>query len=162
MYIHVGAMNIKLCMSISHKSSLKLQSTKSLLCAVGLRRDKLWCSVASFQAFPIQVLYLSACGTRIVAYKNGEGLGVSIIVGGAIGKALLLFPEAGSPLHLVEELLASHIICTTCGMLAADLIWRPLCEATPICESTLSLPSRDTYAQAFHVLKSHYLDTACA
>ena len=55
------------------------------------------------------------------------------IVGGAIGKALLLFPEAGSPLHLVEELLASHIICTTWGVdLAADLIWRPLCEATPI------------------------------
>ena len=37
--------------------------------------------------------------------------------------------------------------------LAADLIWRPLCEATPICESTLSLPSRDTYAQAFPVLE---------
>ena len=32
------------------------------------------------------------------------------IVGGAIGKALLLFPEARSPSHLVEELLASRII----------------------------------------------------
>ena len=79
MYIHVGAMNIKLCMSISHKSSLKLQSTKSLLCADKYcRLEILNCGVgvASFQAF--QVLYLSACGTRLVAYKNGEGLGVSI------------------------------------------------------------------------------------
>ena len=31
------------------------------------------------------------------------------IVGGAIGKALLLFPEARSPSHLVEELLASRM-----------------------------------------------------
>ena len=31
------------------------------------------------------------------------------IVGGAIGKALLLFPEARSPSHLVEELLASRV-----------------------------------------------------
>ena len=52
MYIHVGAMNIKLCMSISHKSSLKLQSTKSLLCAVGLRRDKLWCRCSLIPGLP--------------------------------------------------------------------------------------------------------------
>ena len=70
------------------------------------------------------------------------------IVGGAIGKALLLFPEARSPSHLVEELLASRIICIyhvwNVIDLVAEMIWRPLCEATPICESTLSLPSRDT------------------
>ena len=42
------------------------------------------------------------------------------IVGGAIGKTLLLFPEARSPSHLIEELLASRIICTTYGLLS---IW---------------------------------------
>ena len=56
--------------------------------------------------------FISACGT----HKNGEGRpGLKYhvrIVGGAIGKALLLFPLARSPSHLVEELLASRIICT--------------------------------------------------
>ena len=42
------------------------------------------------------------------------------IVGGAIGKTLLLFPEARLPSHLVVELLAGRIICTTCVKL---LIW---------------------------------------
>ena len=41
------------------------------------------------------------------------------IVGGAI---LLLFPEARSPSHVVEELLASHIICTTYGLLSIWLL----------------------------------------
>ena len=47
------------------------------------------------------------------------------IVGGAIGKALLFFPEARSPSHLVEELLASRIICTTYGLLS---IWLLRCS----------------------------------
>ena len=38
------------------------------------------------------------------------------IVGGAIGKALLHFPEARSPSHLVEELLASLIIIIYRGL----------------------------------------------
>ena len=69
-------------------------------------------------------------------------------MGGAIGKALLLFPEAISPSRLVEELLAGRIYylyhMQNVIDLAAEMTWRPLCEATPICESTLSLPSRDT------------------
>ena len=46
------------------------------------------------------------------------------IVGGAIGKTLLLFPgpEARSPSHLVKELLAGRIICTTCVMLSIWLL----------------------------------------
>ena len=44
------------------------------------------------------------------------------IVGGAIAKALLLFPEARSPSHLVEELLACRIICTTYGFLSIWLL----------------------------------------
>ena len=58
-------------------------------------------------------------------HKNGEGLGLKYhvrIVGGAIGKALLLFPEARSPSNLVEELLASRIICTTYGLLSIWLL----------------------------------------
>ena len=67
------------------------------------------------------------------------------IVGGAIGKfSILLFPEARSPSHLVEELLAYYLYHVRNVVdLAADLKWRPLCEATPIYGSTLSLPSRD-------------------
>ena len=92
--------------------------------------------------------FISACGTR---KKMGKRPGLKYhvsIVGGAIGKALLLFPEARSPSHLVEEPLAIdpyymyHIRIVI--DLIAEMIWRPLCEATPICESTMSLPSRDT------------------
>ena len=36
------------------------------------------------------------------------------IVGGVIGKAQ-------APSHLVEDLLPSRIICTTCGMVSIDL-----------------------------------------
>ena len=43
-------------------------------------------------------------------------------MGGAIGKALLFFPEARSPSHLVEELLASRIMCTTHGLLSIWLL----------------------------------------
>ena len=64
--------------------------------------------------------FISACGAHI----NGEGLGLNHvrIVGGAVGKALLLFPEARSPSHLVEELLASRIICTTYGFFSIWLV----------------------------------------
>ena len=64
--------------------------------------------VASVPGLPRSFTYtyaqfISACGAHI----NGEGLGLIKyhvrIVGGAIAKALLLFPEARSPSHLVEE-----------------------------------------------------------
>ena len=67
--------------------------------------------------------FISAC-------KNGEEVYHVGIVGGAICKTS----------HLVEELLAvllNHV--QNVVDLAAKMIWRPLCEATPICESTLSL-----------------------
>ena len=76
----------------------------------------------------IRTQFISACGT----HQNGEGLALAPrapgmkyhvrIVGGAIGKALLLFPEAGSSSYLVEELLASRIICTMCGILSIWLL----------------------------------------
>ena len=57
---------------------------------------------------------------HVVHTKNGEGLGCLVrIVGGANGKALLLFPEARSPSHLVEE---KRIICTMCGILSIWLL----------------------------------------
>ena len=62
---------------------------------------------------------------RIVGGAIGKALLLFPEAGGAIGKAILLFPEAGSPSHLVEELLASRIICTTCGMLS---IWLLICS----------------------------------
>ena len=62
--------------------------------------------------------FISACGPHI-----RPGLKYHVrLVGGAIGKALLLFPEARSPSHLVEELLASRIICTTYGFLSIWLL----------------------------------------
>ena len=81
--------------------------------------------VASVPGLPRSFTYaqfISACGTR--KKKRGRpGLKYHVrIVGGAIGKALLLFPEARSPSHLVEELLASRIICTTYGLLSIWLL----------------------------------------
>ena len=66
--------------------------------------------------------FISACGTHKKWGRPGLKYHVRI-VGGAIGKALLLFPEAcRSPSHLVEELLASRIICTTYGLLSIWLL----------------------------------------
>ena len=49
-------------------------------------------------------------------------------MGPAIGKALLLFPEARSPSHLVEELPYYMYHVRIVIDLVAEMIWRPLCH----------------------------------
>ena len=80
--------------------------------------------VASVPGLPRSFTYaqfISTCGTHEKWGRPGLKYHVRI-VGGAIGKALLLFPEARSPSHLVEELLASRIIYTTYGLLSIWLL----------------------------------------